>query len=291
MKTDQEAKDFLTALAKEPVYYDSKADCKLLLDSRLKKVENGLLALSEMVPEFLSNSPVSIGKILPFASTSARMVYEFDLNGEIAAASVISGYFSICYGSKSGFPEGKHGTIESYPGTVMSRMEEMRARCPFIGAGLFAVSSSALDIWPRETARQRIQEDLVSVFLHFKHLMSPFGVILIIPSGDPSWLTRKIDLQYVASESGLQLTKVDQYGRIRLDWNPPVPKVQGTPLFNGEAFANFVTKNGRSSFSKLLRTTLEAIPQKAIVMSSRSAAARRSKTLTIPEPLDKKESK
>lgn len=287
----KETKSFLKALAKEPVYYDSKEDCKLLLESRLQKAENGLVTLSEIAPDFLSNSPVSLGKTLPFYSTSARMVYEFDLNGEIAAAAALSGYFSMCYGKRSGFPEGKLGTIESYPGSVMSKMEEMRDRCPFIGAGMFALSSESLDIWPRETAKQRIQEDLASVFLHFKHFMAPFGMILILPAGDSSWLTQKIDLQHVASESGLQLTKADQFGRIRLDWIPPVPRVQGTPLFNGEAFASFVTKNGRSSFSKLWRSILADTPQKAITMSSRLAPVRRSRTLTIAGLLEKSESK
>lgn len=291
MSIRKDAKAFLSALAKEPVYYNSKEDCEILLESRVRKAENGLVCLSELAPDFLSDSPVSLGKTLPFHSTSSRMVYEFDLSGEVAAASVLSGYFSICYGKKSGFPDGQHGTLESYPGSVMSKMEEMRARCPFIGAGMFAVSSESLNIWPRETAKQRIQEDLASVFLHFKHFMAPFGIILIFPTGDSSWLTQKIDLQHVASESGLQLTKPDQLGRIRLDWIPPVPRVQGTPLFNGEAFASFVTKNGRSSFSKLWRSILEDTPQKAITMSSRSAPVRRSRTLTIAGLLEKSESK
>lgn len=289
---EKETEGFLKALAKEPIYYTTKEDCNLLLESRLKKAEKGLVALSQIAPEVLSESPVSLGKTLPFASTSARMVYEFDMGGEIASATILSGYFSICYGKKSGFPDGRHGTLESYPGSVTSKMSEMRLRCPFIGAGLFALSSDSLDIWPRETAKQRIQEDLASVFLHFRHFMAPFAKIIIIPSrGESSWLTQKIDLQYVASESGLQLTKVDQYGRIRMDWIPPVPRVQGTPLYNGEAFSNFVTKSGLSSFSKLWRTTLENTPQKAITMSSRSASVRRSRTLTIPGHSEKEGSK
>jgi len=159
-----------------------------------------------------------------------------------------------------------------------------------IGACLFAIGSDEIDLWPQEKAIKRIEEDIGSLFSHAKLAMAPFGSILIIPTGDTSWLTNKISLKSVAAEVGMDYRGRDRFGRIRLDWNPPVPKVDSTPLLKLPSEEDFISEAGRLSFSQLLTDALSKKRHKIMLRSSRLEAARKQKSNTTKKRSKKKKS-
>ncbi len=201
------------------------------------------------------------------------------------------GYFSAVHGDGVGLDVGRIGPYEVREGCLKKTLQYLINQASSIGAGLFAIGSEELNLWPKENAIMRIEEDLGSLLLHVKLTLSPFASVLIIPTGDMYWLTKKISLQRVCKEIGMDFIGEDRFGRIRLEWNPPVPRVQPTPLWNFPSKKeSATTAKGHTSFSGLLKSIQEKLPQKIMLASSRSELARKQNSATSKKPSQKKKS-
>ncbi len=279
-----ELQSLIVKMSKEPVFYRNLSDCSNLIDAKFTKMPSGVLLILETVPEFFQESPVWSGKTLPHTSTSARMVFEIDLDGSIASAAAFSGNFSTIVGNRSGFPVGKTGLIERIHGGLGENVKYIAGKSSSIGASLIVVSEHALNMWPNETGLERIHEDMVSVFLNFKASLVPFGSVVIISEGD-SCLEEKVNLDRVSRDSGMRLVRKTRSGHSRVDWMPPVPRVQKTPSWSTPVFADHFSRLTLENLRESFLTTLEKTPQRAIPMSSRLARVRRSKPIDTTKPL------
>jgi len=283
--------NILRAIASAPAHCDKKTQKEIAIWLKTEKSPEGMQILYESWPEFIEQSPVFHNRVYTEFSTSSRIAYEFGLDGSIGAAAFSIGYFASVYGSRHDIPHGSVGSIEAGEGNLRSTISHLINRASSIGAGLFAIGSQEINLWPNEVAIMRIEEDLSSLLLHVKLTLSPFGSILIIPTGDMNWLTKKISLKRVCQEAGLDLVGMDKFGRIRLEWNPPVPKVQSTPLWSFRCEAGTKNPANRLSFSQLLRNTQAIFPQKIMLASSRSEAARKQNSAIYATPSKKKKSR
>jgi len=273
-------------LAKEPVYYEDFQDCDKILEAKISKMPAGFETLMEMVPEFLQESPVATGKTFSATSTSARMVFEVDLDGSIAIASLFSGYFCTAYGYRHGLPLGKRGLLKSEAGHLKDHLSDISGTATAIGAGLIAVSDYSLEHWVMDKAGQRAHEDIVSLFLYFRRALVPFGSILIISESGRSCLDGRVDLQRVCLESGVSLIKQGGSGSLRLDWKPAVPREQESPSWSSRAFADFYRGLNRENLRRSFAGILEKTPQKALALSSRLARVKRWKSLNATKYLE-----
>ena len=277
----------MSRLAKEPVYYEDFQDCDKILEAKITKLPAGFETLMEMVPEFLQDSPVATGKTFSTTSTSARMVFEADLDGSIAIASVFSGYFSTAYGYRHGLPLGKRGLLKAETGHLKDHLEDIAGAGTTIAAGLIAISDYSLEHWAMDKAGERAHEDIVSLFLHFRRALVPFGSILIISESGRSCLDGKVNLQRACQESGLSLIKRSASGNLRLDWMPAVPREQEIPSWSSPVFAEFYQGLHQTKWRKLFVDILEKTPQKALALSSRLAHVKRPKSLNATGYLEK----
>ena len=251
------------------------------------KLPSGFQTLMELAPEFLQDSPVANDKTFSATSTSARMVFEIDLDGSIAIASIFSGYFSTVYGYRHGLPLGKRGLLKTESGHLKDHLEDIAGTATTVGAGLIAISDYSLEHWAMDKAGQRAHEDIVSLFLHFRRALVPFGTILIISESGHSCLEGRVDLQLACQESGLSLIKRSDSGSLRLDWKPAVPREQEIPSWSSPVFAEFYLPLDRGKLRRSFVNILEKTPQKALAMSSRLAPAKRLKSLNATEYLGK----
>ena len=288
MKFNAEIRGLAELIASQPVYYSTEKDSDTSVWLCREKSINGFQLLAESLPSLINSSPMVRDKIYPYTSTSARMVYEFGMDCSIASAAAVLGYF--CCACDTGVPKGEYGTIEVCSETVVSKTQALMRSSSSIGTSLIAIGSEAINLWPKENAIMRIQDEITSLLLHLKLALVPFGSIIIFPTGDMSWLKTKINFQSVAQEAGLQMA-TDSLGRIRLTWEPQVPVTpeilsQKTCLFEG-----FSASKGRLSFSTLLRDTLAKSPLTLIPMSSRLELALESTSPTYLKPSVKRKLK
>lgn len=230
---------------------------------------------------------MALGKTFSATSTSARMVFEVDLDGSIAIASIFAGYFSTVYGYRHGLPLGKRGLLKTETGHLKDHLEDISGTSTTVGAGLIAISDYSLEHWAMDKAGQRAHEDIVSLFLHFRRALVPFGTILIISESGHSCLDGRVDLQLACQESGLSLVRRSGSGSFRLDWKPAVPREQEPLSWSSPAFAEFYLPLDRTKLRKSFVNILEKTPQKALALSSRLAPAKRLKSLNAIEYLGK----
>ncbi len=282
-----EIESLMSRLAKEPVYYEDFQDCEKILEAKITKLPAGFETLMELVPEFLQESPVALGKTFSTTSTSARMVFEVDLDGSIAIASVFCGYFSTAYGYRHELPLGKRGLLKVETGHLKDHLEDIAGTATTIGAGLIAISDYSLEHWVMDKAGQRAHEDVVSLLLHFRRALVPFGTILIISESGYSCLDGRVDLQRACRESGVSLVKKSDSGSLRLDWMPAVPREQKPLSWSSPAFAEFYQGLEQTKLRASFVNILEKTPQKALALSSRLAAAKRGKSLIATNYLGK----
>lgn len=293
-KTNMELSDLekiLKAIASAPAHCDLKSQKEQAIWLKRDKSLRGFQILAESCPDLIEQSPIFHKRVYTDASTSARIIYEFGLTGAIGAAAASIGYFAGIYGDYHGLNHERVGPLEASQGSLKNTISHLINRASSIGAGLFAVGSEELNLWPKELAVMRIEEDLSSLLLHMKLTLSPFCSILIVPTGDMTWLTQKINISRAAKEAGLDCPGVDQFGRIRLEWNPPVPRVQSTPLWKMPSPDDISHGNkGHLSFMQLLKNTQEKYPQKIMLASSRSEIAKKQNSATSKKASLKKKS-
>lgn len=263
------------AIATAPAHCDKESQRETAIWLKREKSIPGFQALFESCPDFIEESPVFHKRTYTNLSTSARIVYEFGCDGTISAAAVSLGYFASVYGQLHDLPFQEMGPIEAFrEGRLKGEIQGLINRAASIGAGLFVIGSQELNLWPNESAIMRIEEDLASLFLHIKLTLSPFGSILIIPTGDMNWITKKVSLQRICREAGLDLISMGKHGRIRLQWNPPVPRVQSNALWKVPSESDLLRLEGHTSFSQLLKNTQDKYPRKIMLTSRRSELAR-----------------
>ena len=282
-----EIESLMSCLAREPVYYEDFQDCEKILEDKITKLPAGFETLMELTPEFLQESPVALGKVFSTTSTSARMVFEVDLDGSIAVASVFSGYFATAFGIRHGIPLGKRGLLKAENGHLCEHLEDIAETTTSMGTGLIAVSDHSLEHWAIDKAGQRAHEDVVSLFLHFRRALVPFGTILIISESGYSCLDGRVDLQRACRESGVSLTKRSDSGSLRLDWIPSIPREQEPLSWSSPAFAEFYKTIGQERLRESFINILERTPQKAVALSSRLAHVKRAKSLCATSYLEK----
>lgn len=281
----------IKAIASAPAHCDVNSQRDIANWLKREKSLPGFQILSESCPDFIEQSPIFHKRVYTELSTSARVVYEFGLDGSIGAAAASLGYFATIYGNKHNIPVDAIGPIEAKKGRLPDVIQHLINRASSIGAGLFAIGSQEINLWPNENAIMRIEEDLSSLLLHVKFTLSPFGIILIVPTGDMNWLTKKISLKRVCQEAGLDHIGMDPFGRIRLEWNPPVPRVQPTPLWKMPSADELSGEKGPMSFWELLKSTQEKLPPKIMLASSRSAIAKKQNSAIYTKPSPKKKSR
>lgn len=282
--------NILKAIASAPAHCDLKSQKETAIWLKREKSLQGFQVLAESHPELIEQSPIFHKRVYSDASTSARIIYEFGLDGSIGAAAAGIGYFSSVYGERHGLKCERIGPFETLKGTLRGTINHLINQASSIGAGLFAIGSEELNLWPKEVAIMRIEEDLSSLLLHVKLTLAPFCSILIMPTGDMNWLTKKINIKRVSQEAGLDCFGMDQFGRIRLEWNPPVPRVQSTPLWKMPSAEDLCSRKGRMSFSQLLKNTQDKCPQKIMLASSRLAIAKKQNSATSKKVSPKKKS-
>lgn len=283
--------NILKAIASAPAHCDAKSEKETAIWLKREKSLQGFQILAESHPEIIEQSPILHDRVYSDTSTSARIIYEFGLDGSIGAAAAAMGYFAGIYGPRHGIPCERVGPLEASTGSLKGTIHHLVNRSSSIGAGLFAVGSEELNLWPKEVAIMRIEEDLSSLLLHVKLTLSPFCSVLIVPTGDMTWLTKKINIKRASKEAGLDCLGMDQFGRIRLEWNPPVPKVLSIPLWRMPSPEGIrAGSKGRLSFSQLLKNTQEKLPQKIMLVSSRLEIAKKQNSATSKKPSKKKKS-
>ena len=293
-------------VAKEPIFYEKQLECPFLLDLKLKKTAAGFFELLRYAPEIIQNSPLLQNKTFGPDSTCARKVVEVAGDGSLSAAALSFGYFPLMIANTAGFPHGKTGLLRVGANKFQNWLWSLGSAAA-IGTAIVVIPEEELDMWPGETAVQRIQEDLTSVFLRLKTSLVPFGTIIIKKQlqqevesvksdgvvqvdflddeGEFKCLEQRVDLQAVMQGAGLKLSRCS--GHFRLDWNPTEVVTGRTPTSSTQAFDDFLASLDVTSLMQLFIDILDKTPQRGVPMSLRLARVKRGRlisSMTVSEP-------
>lgn len=271
-------------IADSPIHCDSHQEKKTATILQAEKAIPGFQLLAESAPEIIERSPVFIGRVFSFSSTSARMIYEFGMDGSVACAAARLGYFSKAFGRRHGIPDGGCGPIELSSGSFRSSLHELLNTSSSIGVEMYAICASELGLFSTSGEVARLEDEFTSDLLHIKQTICPFGIVLITPQIGHSWREIRINMNRACREAGMEYIGPDPYGRLRLEWNPPVPREQSTPLLRlpfGEKEANRLSP---MNFSQLLSATQSEKPPEIMLKSSRLEVAKKQNSPKFVRP-------
>lgn len=168
----------MVKIAKEPIFYKKQEDCPFLLKLKLEKTPAGFLELLQIAPDIVQDSPLLQNKTYSPSSTCARKIVEVGGDGSVSAAAMTLGYFPLMIANTGGYERGECGLLRVGTKAFQNWVFGLGSAAE-IGTALVIIPEDKLDLWPEETAVQRIEEDLISLFLHIKTSLVPFGSIVI----------------------------------------------------------------------------------------------------------------
>lgn len=306
-------------IAKEPVFYRKQEECLLLLKLKLEKMPTGFFDLLQMAPDIIQDSPLLQNKTYSYESTCARRIVEVGGDGSLSAIVMSLGYFPLMIANTVGFARGEYGLLK-VGASVFSNWVWGLDSASVIGTQLMVIPEEALNLWPEETAIKRLQEDLISLFLHIKTTLVPFGVIVIkkqLQNDDESvksedsvscregegiewYLEQTVDMEAVSRGAGLVLSR--SYGSVmqglglnrlsgylRLDWRPVEVTMARRPTSNMPASDDFLASLDVTSLKQSFSAILDQTPQKGVPLSLRLAHVKRGRlisSMNISQPLE-----